>query len=130
MTTETVSIRPTAACWFEIPAADFERAVGFYEAAFGVSLRREDMGDMRLAVFPYTAPGVGGAVAMGHGLKPSADGPVVYLNADGQLDAVIERFQALGGAVVWPKVSLPGGMGDIAIVRDSEGNRVGLHAVS
>ena len=32
------------AVWFEIPAADFERAVGFYERIFDTRLRREKFG--------------------------------------------------------------------------------------
>lgn len=125
----TATVRPTAACWFEIPATDFDRAVAFYEALFAVKLRREDAGDLRMAVFPYAEPGVGGAVASGHGLAPSKDGAVVYLNADGQLDAVLDRVGTLGGAVAMPRTALPDDMGSIALIHDCEGNRIGLHAV-
>lgn len=124
------AVRPTAACWFEIPAADFRRAVAFYEALLDVTLKQEDMDGLSMGVFPYAEPGVGGAVASGHGLAPAADGPVVYLNADGRLDAALARVSSLGGAVVMPRTELPGDMGSIALIRDSEGNRVGLHAVS
>lgn len=123
------AVRPTAACWFEIPAADFERAVRFYEALFAVTLRRSEMGPMQLAVFPYTPPGVGGAVAAAPHLKPDANGPVVYLNADGRLDAMLARVGDLGGSIAMPAMALPGDMGTIALVVDSEGNTVGLHAV-
>lgn len=42
--------------WFEIPTADFPRAVKFYEHVFDTRLRQEDMGDMRMGVFPAARP--------------------------------------------------------------------------
>ena len=35
--------------WFEIPAADYERAVAFYEGLLGAALHREDMGGQQIA---------------------------------------------------------------------------------
>lgn len=125
-------VRPTVATWFEIPAADFERAVHFYEAVFGIQLRRE-LAWPGLAIFPYEQPGVSGAVVESKnvkpsGIQPSTDGVVVYLNCDGKLDAVLGRLASAGGAVIENKNHLPG-VGWVAQMRDSEGNRVGLHAV-
>ncbi len=37
--------------WFEIPVADMDRAVAFYEPVMQVSLRRETMDCAELAVF-------------------------------------------------------------------------------
>jgi uncharacterized protein len=133
---ETTSAAPAGATvitWFEIPAADFERAVHFYEAVFGIQLRRE-LDWPGLAIFPYERPGVGGAVVEGHNVKPSGtepstNGVIVYLNCDGKLDSVLARLTSVGGAVLEEKHHLPG-IGWIAQIRDSEGNRVGLHAVA
>ena len=118
--------------WFEIPVADLERAQRFYETILDAPLRREAMGaGVTLAIFPYDAPGaVGGCLFdAAHAPKPSMDGTVVYLNADPSLDAVLARVDAAGGRIALPRTELPEGMGCFAQIVDSEGNRVGLHAL-
>jgi predicted enzyme related to lactoylglutathione lyase len=49
--------------WFEIPVADMDRAVAFYEPVMQVTLRREKMDCAELAVFPHEDPATGGALA-------------------------------------------------------------------
>ncbi len=117
-----------ALTWFELPAADLARATRFYETVLQRPLRQEAMGPMKMAVFAYQAPGVGGCVAAGPGLTPGAQGGVVYLNAAPSLAAALERVPAAGGQVVLPATALPDGMGAFARIIDSEGNLVGLHA--
>lgn len=119
--------RTDVAVWFEIPAADFDRATGFYEALFDASLKREDVGPYRLAVFPYDRPSISGAVIAGPKLTPAADGSIVYLNVDGRLDETLSRVPALGGSVALPRTELPRDLGAFAHIIDTEGNRVGLH---
>ena len=116
--------------WFEIPASDFERAAGFYEKILAVKLKRERMGGGRMAVFPYTRPGVSGAIMDVPALAGQPTGTVVYLNCDDRLDAVAARVEEAGGALLTPRVDLPEGMGAFFHIRDSEGNRVGLHGMT
>ncbi len=118
--------------WFEIPVLDISRAQTFYEALLGAPMRREAMGPQTLALFTYdAAAGVGGCLLAGPDVTaPSANGALVYLNAQPSLDAVLARVSAAGGRVSTPKVQLPGDMGVFAHVVDTEGNRVGLHALS
>lgn len=114
--------------WFEIPATDFERAVGFYEGLLGVELKREMFGGTDPnGVFPYES-GVGGAVVHAPYAKPGNDGVIIYLNARNSavLDRALAQTEALGGAVIMPRMSI-GPNGDVATIRDTEGNRVGLH---
>ncbi|MFZ5638308.1 MAG: VOC family protein [Pseudomonadota bacterium] len=124
--------RHNALNWFEIPVSDLERAQTFYEAVFDTPLRREAMGPgIDMAVFPYEKYGVGGCLfAADHGPRPSADGAIVYLNAEPSLDAVLARVEAAGGRVTLSRTELPEGMGCFAHIADSEGNRVGLHALA
>ncbi len=124
--------RHNAINWFEIPVSDIDRAQRFYEAVFVSPLRRESMGpETTLAVFPYEQYGVGGCLfANAGGPKPSVDGAVVYLNAEPSLDAALARAEAAGGRVMLPRTELPEGMGCFAHIADSEGNRVGLHALA
>jgi predicted enzyme related to lactoylglutathione lyase len=125
----TTATKPdNVAVWFEIPAADFDRAVGFYEKIFDTRLRREKMGPAELAVFPYDGEAVSGCVISGAGYKPGADGAVVYLHSKIDLNEPLERVKTAGGKVATPKTALPPGMGFFAHFMDSEGNRVGLHS--
>ena len=115
--------------WFEIPAIDLNRASAFYEQILATTLNRGDMGSQSLAVFPYDREhSTGGTLITGPGVKPSAEGAVVYLNANPSLDAVLARVLPAGGKVVLPRTELPPGMGAYAHFVDTEGNRVGLHA--
>ena len=116
----------SAITWFEIPATNFARAVRFYETIFASPLRHESAWP-NLAIFPFQRPGVSGAVAYGEGHRPSGDGVVIYLNCDGRFDEVLGRVETAGGSIVEPKSHIPT-VGWVAQIRDSEGNRIGLHA--
>jgi len=116
------------AVWFEIPAANFERAVGFYEKVFDTRLIKDKFGPADLAVFPYEQPAMSGCVIKGEGYVPARDGAVVYLGSRVDLDVPLGKVVAAGGRVATPKTALPEGMGYFAHFVDSEGNRVGLHS--
>jgi predicted enzyme related to lactoylglutathione lyase len=116
--------------WFEIPVSNIERAQAFYEKLLAAPLRREHMGEHTLAVFPYDDNAVGGCLMAGSGIEPSSQGALVYLNAKPSPDAVLARVEAAGGRITTPKVQLPGDMGVFAHVTDTEGNRLGLHALA
>lgn len=113
--------------WFEIPAQNFDRAVTFYNTILDVTLHREVFGGVPNGILPYErGNGVGGAVVSSDDYQPGRGGVVVYLNADGKLDAVLSRVEAAGGNIVMPKTSMEG-VGDFAWISDTEGNTVGLH---
>ena len=117
--------------WFEIPVRDIERAQAFYETLLGASLRRETIAGNTLAVFSYAETGVGGCLMAGESAPaPSAVGTLIYLNAGPRLDDTLARVATAGGRITTPKVQLPDGMGCFAHVADTEGNRIGLHAMN
>ena len=120
-----------AISWFEIPVSNLDRAQKFYETVLGEPLRREEMGPSTLAVFSYDqGSGIGGCLFAGATApKPSKDGTLVYLDARPTLDTVLARVEAAGGRITTPPVKLPGDMGSFAHITDTEGNRVGLHAL-
>ena len=120
-----------AASWFEIPVRDLDRAQRFYEAVLARPLRREPMGpDMTLAIFPSDETAAGGCLmASPQSAAPSMQGTLVYLDASPKLDDAVARVSAAGGRVTLPRVNLPDGMGSFVHIEDSEGNRVGLHAL-
>jgi predicted enzyme related to lactoylglutathione lyase len=114
--------------WFEIPVRDLARAQRFYEAILGAPLEREAMEGQQMAVFPFERQaGVGGCLVVG---QPSADGSLVYVNAAPSIDAVLKRVESAGGRIALPKTALPDGMGFFAHFTDTEGNRVGVHALA
>jgi hypothetical protein len=120
-------IEKSVPAWFEIPAADFDRAVTFYEGLLQTELKREDMGPARMAVFPHEKPNPTGAVVRMDGYTPSTSGTVVYLNVD-DIRPVLARTRQVGGELLLPLTQLPDEMGVFAQIRDSEGNRVGLYS--
>ncbi|TAG49179.1 MAG: VOC family protein [Betaproteobacteria bacterium] len=118
------------ATWFEIPTNDFERAVKFYEAVFQVKMKRENIGG-DMAIFPGDDNAVSGALVAPHpDYAPSATGAAIYLNAGNDLQPLLDRAAKNGGSVMVPKTALPPGMGFFAHLKDSEGNRVGLHSMN
>lgn len=129
MSSNTVQ-RPSRVTWFEIPVTDFERAVAFYEQSLAVTLKQGDFGPDRLGVFPYDPPAISGCIIKGDRYRSGPDGVAIYLNADPVLADVLARVEQAGGKVVLPRTALPEGMGYYAHILDTEGNRVGLHAMA
>ncbi len=114
--------------WFEIFVGDLERAVRFYETVLDIKLRRRTEDDRSLALFASALEeGVGGALVRQPGREPTDSGVLVYLDADGKLDASVARVERAGGRVVVPRKDI-GPTGFVALLRDTEGNLVGLHS--
>ena len=117
------------AAWFEIPSADFERAVKFYEAIFVLAMKRERIAGMTLGIFPGGETDITGAVLFDPDLKPSHNGATIYLSAGDDLSTPLARVEKAGGKIMVPKTALPPGMGHFAVFLDSEGNRMGLFSM-
>jgi predicted enzyme related to lactoylglutathione lyase len=115
--------------WFDIPSADFDRAVKFYSEILGEEVRVDDSMGQKLGFFPMDRDGdVGGDIVPPNpNNKPSSFGTRVYLNCEGRLDDVLSRVTAAGGKIVEPKFNI-GEPGWIAFIEDTEGNVVGLHS--
>jgi predicted enzyme related to lactoylglutathione lyase len=114
--------------FFEIPAVDFDRAVTFYEKVFDVSISRCDCGEEQMGFFPDPDEGPRGSISKANGFNPSSDGTMVSFLVD-DLDSTLQKVTAAEGICVMPKTKISdGGAGYFAIFKDTEGNRVGLHA--
>jgi predicted enzyme related to lactoylglutathione lyase len=122
-----------AISWFEIPTTDLERATSFYETIFDTKLIPLDMPQLQMRMFPLEdmMPGVGGALSYSPGFySPSAtEGTLVYLNANPDVQIVLDRIEAAGGKIALPKTEISPEHGHMAVFIDTEGNRVALHSV-
>lgn len=120
-------LRQNAINWFEIPCEDLDRATVFYETILGEPMQRQ-AAEPPMSFFSSERAGTGGTLVKRPFQKPGRGGAMVYLNCDGDLDAVLSRVRSAGGLVLMPKTPVPGGHGHFACLRDSEGNHVGLHS--
>lgn len=116
--------------WVEIPVKDMERATKFYKSVFKKDLSDLPMPGMEMAVFPFVQ---GGEFAMGslvksQDYKPSATGTIVYFSCE-DISNELGRVEDSGGKVLMPKTSI-GENGFIAHIKDTEGNRIGLHSTN
>lgn len=118
--------RNNRAVWFDIPVADLARASAFYAGVLGVGVQQEQFGEFRFAVLEH-ADGNGGCLVVQPGEVTATQGILLYLNVEGRMRDAVAQVLALGGAVL-QDVHEIGPHGVRAIVRDSEGNRVALHA--
>ncbi|MBY0422010.1 MAG: VOC family protein [Parvularculaceae bacterium] len=111
--------------YVEIPVADMDRAVAFYETVFGADFTRETVDGYEMALFPYTegAGGASAALAKGDVYVPAKTGPIIYLAVD-DIDAALTRATARGAPILFEKKNV--GHAIIAEIEDSEGNRIAL----
>jgi uncharacterized protein len=122
-----------AISWFEIPATDLDRARKFYETILGISMIELETPQLKMRLFPIDdVMGVGGALCDSGGFhKPSAtEGPLIYLNANPDLQNVLDKVEKAGGKIVVPKTQISPEYGYMAVLIDTEGNRIALHSVS
>jgi len=119
--------------WFEIPVTDTKRAKKFYETILDIEMVSRVDGNDEAVFFPYnpeviqaTSGRITGVLSRTERNKPSVNGTLVYINASPSIQAVLNKVEPAGGKVIVPKTKMPAGF--IAVIIDSEGNKVGLHA--
>ena len=114
--------------WFEIPARDMDRATRFWETVLARPLKREVFGGVPHAIFAGANDTiVSGALVNDGKRQPWGQGTLVYLDAGRDLEGCIARVERAGGKVAVPRTEI-GEHGAFAVVIDTEGNAVGLHA--
>lgn len=113
--------------WCDIPVLDLDRAVRFYSAVLGQSVKKQEFPGMTVGLLPHNDGEVGGCLVPCVEDKPSANGAMIYLNANGRLDDAIAEVTQHGGEVIQAKHAI-GPFGFRAVVLDSEGNRIALHS--
>lgn len=125
-------MQSNAVGWFELPVTIMQRAIKFYENVLDVKLDRNQMGPLDMAWFPMTDESYGSTgslVCHPEFYKPSADGVVIYFTAhSGDLNNELSRVEEAGGKVLQQKTKISDEYGFMALIIDSEGNRVALHS--
>lgn len=119
--------------WFEIPVSDIDRAKEFYETILEIEMVKRADGNDESVFFPFnskviqaTSGRVTGVLSKSVRNSPSPNGTVVYINASPKIQIVLDKVEQAGGKIITPKTQIPAGF--IAIIIDTEGNKVGLHA--
>jgi uncharacterized protein len=119
--------------WFEIPVTDKKRAKKFYETILNIEMVNGKDSNEESVFFPYnpkviqaTSGRVTGVLSKTEKNSPSTNGTLVYINASPSIQTVLGKVEQAGGKVIAPKTKIPAGF--IAVIIDSEGNKVGLHA--
>ena len=103
---EKMSSNTNTLNWFEIPVSDTARAKKFYEAIFDIEMHSMDMKGMEMVLFPSSQEPngkVSGALVKSNMHTPSADGGVIYLNANPSIQTVIDKIDPNGGKIIVPK---------------------------
>ena len=115
--------------WVEIPVLDIERAAKFYGQLLEREVTITDMPPRRMAILYFEPGKVGGSLLQSPDIKPSNQGPHVYLNAGrgSDLEKMVERVRSLGAEILVPMTPM-GDDGRFASFKDTEGNILSLFA--
>ena len=79
-----------------------------------------------MAIFPLKE--VGCALCFGQGYRPNQDGVLVYMNAEPDLEEVLNKVESAGRKVIREKNMISAEHGFMAVFSDSEGNRLAFHS--
>lgn len=91
--------------FFEIPAADFSRAVKFYEAVLNLKLNVLDCGTEKMAFFPEEEEVTPGAISWAADFLPSKNGVLVSLNVE-DMEETLSCIKENGGSIVREKTKI------------------------
>lgn len=126
-----MSVPPNAVRWFEIYVQDMDRAKAFYEQVFNRTFLQLSLGgpdQPEMWAFSGHPEGVGapGALVRMTGFDSGGNSVIVYFSSS---DCSLEHARAIaaGGQSIKPKTAIPP-FGFIALIRDPDGNRIGIHS--
>jgi predicted enzyme related to lactoylglutathione lyase len=120
------SVNPVG--WFDIYVSNLARAKKFYEFVFNIQLVDFPIEWGRQSAFPsdYEGLNISGALVEKADMTENGNNTVVYFTSD---DCISEetRVEKAGGKIIKSKMSI-GEFGFISIIKDTEGNTIGLHS--
>ena len=115
--------------WFEIPVNDMDRAKTFYETVFDVEVKVQDFGGVLMGWLPSNGDVYGstGTLIKNDNYEPSEKGTLVYFSCV-NLQVELDRVEAAGGTIRQGKTMISPEHGNMAVIIDTEGNRIALHS--
>lgn len=114
-------------CWVDIPVLNIDRAIIFYSGLLKQKIEKISEHEFEFGLLPHEENNVSGCLVVMKDRKPSTDGPLIYLNLEGELDRAIQSIEELGGKIIQQKMQI-GPYGHRAIILDSEGNAIALYS--
>lgn len=119
--------------WVEIPVSDLTRAAKFYETVLKIDIQKVQFGDVLMGWFPSheNATGTSGTlIQYEEAYKPSdTHGPLIYFTCK-DLSEELTRVEEAGGKILQAKTQISEDIGFMALLIDTEGNRIALHSKS
>ena len=135
--------------WIQIPAKNISRAATFYENVFGAAFFFEKLNDLPHAIFKPDEEGkkiIHGAIAEVPDKESVGNGPVLFFDATGNFETIMELVEEFGGKVTHaktliiakesadsytiPNTYIDNKHGYYAHFLDSEGNKMGLYGTN
>lgn len=114
--------------FFDIYVSNLERAKKFYETVFNIQLTNMPIEWGKQATFPFDneSPNISGALVEKEDMVANGNNTVIYFASE---DCTTEeaRVKEAGGKIIKPKMSI-GEFGFVSLVKDTEGNTIGLHS--
>jgi predicted enzyme related to lactoylglutathione lyase len=115
--------------WADIPVTDMDRARAFYATLLGGPVELLP-GSTEVALLMPPGTGdpsdVAGDLVLNFGIPSATHGATLYLSAMGDIDGMLERAVSAGGQILREKGFMGEGIGWLAYIQDSEGNKVGI----
>ena len=109
---------------FDLAADDPQRAMDFYEAAFGWKFDKWEgpMEYWMIKTGEESKPGIDGGMSKIEDTPGFETSVTIDIKS---IDNVIKQIQESGGEIIQPKMPIPG-VGWFAKFKDTEGNKLGL----
>jgi predicted enzyme related to lactoylglutathione lyase len=139
----------SALVWIQIPSKKLDRAVKFYKNVFDASFILEKLNNIPHAIFKEGKGNnklINGALIEVSEQKYSALGPVLYFNATGNFENILELIEENKGEIITKKTLITSQQenntfiipntyidekpGYYAHFIDSEGNKMGLYGTN
>ncbi len=118
---------PNPVSYFELGGRNAAKLSEFYSDLFGWKIEQHAPAAAFAEYYRVEAAkeGIAGGIIQTSGEMPP-NYLMVYITVD-DLQACLDKAESLGGEIVVTPFEMPGGMGQIAVFRDPDGNTIGLH---
>ena len=118
---------PDPVAYFELGGRDASGLKEFYASLFDWKIEQftPSPADGDYFHVHQTEGGIAGGILQTSGNMPP-NYVMFYVSVD-ELQSYLDKAESMGGKTVVPPMTLPGGMGHIAVFTDPGGNTIGLH---